>query len=53
MCNISDQINSSILELCGVSSESVLEKVIKQQNLVNFVYKNVKNSFGEKISMKI
>ena len=50
---ISNQINSLILEFAALSRESVLEKVIKQHMLTNFVYKTVKNSFGEKLSIKI
>ncbi len=50
---ISNQINSLILEFAGLSRESVLEKIIKQHILTNYIYKNVKNSFGEKISIKI
>ena len=50
---ISDQINSLILELAGISSESVLEKIMKQQTLIGFLYKNLKNSYGEMISIKL
>jgi hypothetical protein len=50
---IGDQINSLILEIAGVSSESVLEKIVKQQILVSHLYRTVKNCQGEKISIKI
>ena len=49
---IADQINSLILEIAGVSSESVLEKVIKQQMMTSYLSKTLKNSFGENISIK-
>jgi hypothetical protein len=50
---IGDQINSLILEIAGVSSESVLEKIFRQLTLVNHLYRTVKNSNGEKLSIKI
>jgi len=50
---VCDQINSLILELAGLSSESVLERIIKQQTMVGYLYRNVKNCIGEKIGVKI
>jgi hypothetical protein len=50
---ISNQINSLILEMAGVSSESILEKILKQQALSGYLFRNIKNSFGEKIAVKI
>ena len=50
---ISNQINSLILELPGLSSESVLEKILKQETMVNFIYNSIKNCSGEKINVKI
>ena len=50
---ISDQINSLILDLAGVASESILERIVKQQSLSSYLYKTLKHSHGEKISIKI
>lgn len=49
---IADQINSLILEIAGISSESVLEKVIKQQMMTSYLFKTIKNSFGDNILIK-
>ncbi len=50
---IANQINSLILELAGVSSESILEKIMKQQVMTNYLYRTIKNCYGEKITIKI
>ena len=50
---ILDQINSLILELAGVASESILERIVKQQTLSSYLYKTLKHCQGEKISIKI
>jgi hypothetical protein len=49
---ISDQINSLILELAGVASESILERVVKQQTLTSYLYRTLKHCQGDKISIK-
>lgn len=50
---LANQINSLILELPGLSNESVLEKLLKQQILLNYSYNIVKNSPEEIIKIKI
>ena len=50
---ISNQINSFILEMIGLSNESILEKIMKHQKMINYTYKLIKNSPGENISVKI
>jgi hypothetical protein len=50
---ISNQINSLILEIAGVSSESILEKIFKQNVLTDYTYRTMKSCLGEKISLKI
>lgn len=49
---ISDQINSLILELAGVASESILERIVKQQTLTSYLYRTLKHCQGDKISIK-
>ena len=50
---ISNQINSLILEIAGLNSESILEIAVKQHMLSNYLNKALKNSFGEKLSIKL
>jgi hypothetical protein len=50
---ISNQINSLILQFAGVSNESILEKVFKQQKLADYTYRLMKNCIGDRISLKI
>jgi len=49
---ISDQINSLILELSGLSNESILEKIIKQENLSGILYRTIKNCPNEKLVLE-
>lgn len=46
---ISDQINSLILELSGLSNESILEKIMKQENLSSIIYRTIKHCPNEKL----
>jgi len=48
---ISDQINSLILELSGLSNESILEKVLKQENLSSIIYRMIKHCPNEKLNL--
>ena len=50
---LSTQINSLILEMIGLSNESILEKIMKQQKMLSYTYNIIKNSPGEKISVII
>lgn len=50
---LSDQVNSLILEMIGLSNESVLEKIMKQQKMISYTYSMITNSPGEKISVII
>jgi hypothetical protein len=49
---ISEQINSCILELVGLNKESVLEILIKQNELARACAESIKNCGGEKIKIK-
>ena len=50
---LSDQINSLILEMIGLSNESVLEKIMKQQKMIAYTYSMITNSPGERINVII
>jgi len=50
---ISDQVNSLILELSGLSNESILEKIMKQENLSSIIYRIIKHCPNEKINIKL
>ena len=50
---LSDQINSLILEMIGLSNESVLEKIMKQQKMIAHTYSMITNSPGERIKVII
>lgn len=50
---LSNQVNSLILDMIGLSNESILEKILKSQKLINYTYSEITNSPGEEISIKI
>lgn len=50
---ILDQVNSLILELSGLSNESILEKILKQQTLSSYIFRTIKNCPSEKITVKL
>lgn len=50
---VSNQINSMILQIAGLSSESVLEKIIKQFMLTEHVYNIIHNCPGETFNINL
>ena len=50
---LANQINALILEMVGLSNESILEKIMKQQTMVSNIYSAIKNSPGETLSIII
>ena len=48
---LANQINSLILELAGLNSESVLEICMKQVSGCDYAMKYIKNSFGENLKL--
>lgn len=50
---LADQVNCLILEMIGLSKESILEKILKTQKLINYTTNLIKDSPGEEISIKI
>jgi len=50
---ISDQINSFILELSGLSNESILEKVVKQERFSSYIDRTINHCPNERIVVKL